>query len=102
MYRNNLWRFFAQIWPEKTTSRDGCMLLIDVPSRGAQFAADRIAAIRSDLKSHDSNRNEGLRKLLPATGVIWALRAESCKQSSKMGSRALSAPGPKKSKTESK
>ena len=29
----------------------------------------------------------------PATGVIWALRAESCKQSSKMGSRALP-PGP--------
>ena len=38
----------------------------------------------------------------PATGVIWALRAESCKQGSKMGPRALPAPGPKKSKTESK
>ena len=38
----------------------------------------------------------------PATGVIWALRAESCKQSSKMGSRALPAPRPKKSRTESK
>ena len=38
----------------------------------------------------------------PATEVIWAFRAESCKWSSKMGSQALPAPGPKKSKTESK
>ena len=30
---------------------------LDVPIRGAQFAADRIAPIRSDLESHDSNRN---------------------------------------------
>ena len=30
---------------------------LDVPIRGAQFAADRTAPIRSDLKSHDSNRN---------------------------------------------
>ena len=34
-----------------------CVLNLDVPIRGAQFAADRIAPIRSDLKSHDSNRN---------------------------------------------
>ena len=38
----------------------------------------------------------------PATGIIWAFRAESCKWSLEMGSRALSAPGPQKSKTESK
>ena len=31
--------------------------ILDVPIRGAQFAAGRIAPIRSDLKSHDSNRN---------------------------------------------
>ena len=37
-----------------------------------------------------------------SSGVIWALRAQSYKWSSKMGSRALQAPGPKKSKTESK
>ena len=43
-----------------------------------------------------------LRKLLPATGVIWALRAQSWKESRKMSSRGLSAPGPKKSQTESK
>ena len=31
---------------------------LDVPIRGAQFAADRIAPTRSDLlKSRDSNRN---------------------------------------------
>ena len=28
MYRNNFWRFLAEIWPKKTTSRDGCGLLI--------------------------------------------------------------------------
>ena len=27
MYRSDFWRFFAKIWPEKTTSRDGCVLL---------------------------------------------------------------------------
>ena len=43
-----------------------------------------------------------LRKLLPATGVIWALWAQSWKKSPKMSSRGLSAPGPKTSKTESK
>ena len=36
---------------------------LDVPLRGAQFAADRIAPIRSDLKSHDSNRNPELRSI---------------------------------------
>ena len=36
---------------------------IDVPIRGAQFAADRIAPIRSDLKSHDSNRNPKFRSI---------------------------------------
>ena len=41
---------------------------------------------------------QGLRKLLPATGVIWALRAQSYKKSRKMSSRGR---GPKKSKTES-
>ena len=43
-----------------------------------------------------------LRKLLPGTGVIWAFWAQSWKRSPKMSSRGLSAPGPKKSKTESK
>ena len=38
----------------------------------------------------------------PATGVIWALRAQSCKQSRKMSFRAFSAPGSQRSKTESK
>ena len=38
----------------------------------------------------------------PATGVIWALRAQIWKKSPKMSSRGLLAPGPKKSKTESK
>ena len=28
MYRNNFWCFLAEIWPKKTTSRDGCGLLI--------------------------------------------------------------------------
>ena len=36
---------------------------LDVPIRGAQFAADRIAPIRSDLKSHDSNRNPKFRSI---------------------------------------
>ena len=27
MYRNNFWRLLAEIWPKKTTSRDGCGLL---------------------------------------------------------------------------
>ena len=27
MYRNNFWRFLAEIWPKKITSRDGCALL---------------------------------------------------------------------------
>ena len=39
------------------------LILIDVPIRGAQFAADRIAAIRSDLKSHDSSRNPKFRSI---------------------------------------
>ena len=39
-----------------------------------------------------------LQKLLPARGVIWALRVQSWKQSPRMSSR----PGPKKSKTESR
>ena len=43
-----------------------------------------------------------LRKLLPATGVVWALQAQSWKKSPKMSSRGLLAPAPKKSKTESK
>ena len=43
-----------------------------------------------------------LRKLLPATGVISALRPQSWRESRKMSSRGLSAPRPKKSKTESK
>ena len=30
MYRNNFWRFLAKIWPENTTSRDGCVLLMFV------------------------------------------------------------------------
>ena len=38
----------------------------------------------------------------PATGVIWALRAQSWKKSRKMSSRGLSAPRPQKSQTESK
>ena len=37
----------------------------------------------------------------PVRGVIWALRAQSWRKSPKMSSRG-SAPGPKKSKTESK
>ena len=41
-----------------------------------------------------------LRKLLPATGVIWALRAQSWKKSWKMSSQ--NRPRGKKSKTESK
>ena len=41
-------------------------------------------------------------KLLPATGVIWALRAQSWDLSPKMSSRGLSAPRPKSSKMESK
>ena len=40
-----------------------CFLDIDVPIRGAQFAADRIAPIRSDSKSHDSNRNPKFRSI---------------------------------------
>ena len=28
MYRKSFLRFFAEIWPEKITSRDGCVLLI--------------------------------------------------------------------------
>ena len=36
---------------------------LDIPIRGAQFAADRIAPIRSDLKSHDSNRNPKSRSI---------------------------------------
>ena len=43
-----------------------------------------------------------MRKPLPPAGVIWALRAQSRKKSPKKSSRGLSAPGPKKSKTESK
>ena len=27
MYGNNFWHFLAKIWPERTTSRDGCVLL---------------------------------------------------------------------------
>ena len=46
--------------------------------------------------------SSGLRKLLPATGVIWALRAQSWKKSPKMSSQGLSAPRSKKSRTESK
>ena len=42
------------------------------------------------------------KKLLPAAGVISALRAQSWKKRHKMSSQGLSAPGPKKSKTESK
>ena len=56
-------------------------------------------------RSKETSGNLGkvnLRKLLPAAGAIWALRAQSCKESRKMSSRALLAPGPKKSKTESK
>ena len=34
MYRNNFWRFLAKLWPEKTTSRDGCVLLMPGPRRG--------------------------------------------------------------------
>ena len=36
---------------------------LDVPIRGAQSATDRIVAIRSDLKSHDSNRNPNFRSI---------------------------------------
>ena len=43
--------------------RVGLELALDVPNRGAQFAADRIAPIRSDLKLHDSNRNPKFRSL---------------------------------------
>ena len=49
------------------------------------------------LNFHFANVHS-LRKLLPATGVIWALWAQSWKKSRKMSSRGLSAPGPKKSK----
>ena len=28
MYRNNVLRFLAEIWPKRITSRDGCVLLI--------------------------------------------------------------------------
>ena len=38
-------------------------ITLDFPIRGAQFAADRIAPIRSDLKSHDSNRNPKFRSI---------------------------------------
>ena len=51
---------------------------------------------------HHMLNSQELRKLLPATEVIWALRAQSCKESRKMSSQALSAPGSKKSRTESK
>ena len=40
-----------------------CVPNLDVPIRGAQFAADRTAPIRSDLKSHDSNRNPEFRSI---------------------------------------
>ena len=39
------------------------LLSLDVPIRVAQFAADRIAPIRSDLKSQDSNRNPKFRSI---------------------------------------
>ena len=29
MYRNQFWRFLAEIWPKKITSRDGCILLME-------------------------------------------------------------------------
>ena len=45
--------------PELLRSPSGAFAVtsLDVPIRGAQFVADRIAPIRSDLKSHDPNRN---------------------------------------------
>ena len=36
---------------------------LDVPIRGAQFAADQTALIRSDLKSLESNRNPKFRSI---------------------------------------
>ena len=47
----------------KPFSVDLSELNLDVPIRGAQFAADRIAPIRSDLKSHDLNRNPKFRSI---------------------------------------
>ena len=32
--RNNFWPFFAEIWPRKITSRDGCVLLGDFQTLG--------------------------------------------------------------------
>ena len=46
-------------------------------------------------------KDKGLGFCGPATGVIWALRAQSWKKNPKMSSQALSIPRPKKSKTES-
>ena len=45
------------------------LLILDVPIRSAQFAADRIALIRSELKSHDSQRARILKKI----NLAWTL-----------------------------
>ena len=37
MYRNKFRRFFAKIWPKKITSRDGCVLLIQISVRAPQL-----------------------------------------------------------------
>ena len=49
---------------------DFCCAL-DVSNRSAQFTADRIAPIRSDLKSHDSNRNPKFRSIRCDVFTIW-------------------------------
>ena len=52
---------------------DSYNLLLNVPIRGAQFTADRIALIRSDLKSHDSNRNPKFRSIRCDVFTIFSM-----------------------------
>ena len=51
--------------PQQDSRQNPCKIhaSLDVPIRGAQFATDRIAPIRRDLKSHDSNRNPKFRSI---------------------------------------
>ena len=75
------------------------VLRLAVPLIFVQFPWANGSSLELRHLSHE--REITSRKLLPATGVVWALRAQSWKKSPKLSSWGLSAPGPKKSKTES-
>ena len=85
--------------PDRSRSR-GCPRAgsASIVIREATANPEYIIAITSEIHkiAGIQRPNLHLRKLLPATGVIWALRAQRWKKSPKMSSWGLSAPGPRK------